>query len=120
MDSKFNLLPWHDAVLSSVSIDRSDAGKSDTVALTIKWPDGHKNDVVFNDCYFLCAMMNFGVIAEESILEGVCFSQSDRILEIKSKWQSLGVELGDLRGYRLITNSTNSRIEIYALSYALL
>lgn len=119
MDANFNSLPWHDAELLSINIDRSNAGNSDTVALSIKWPDGNKSNIIFNDCYLLDARMNFGIIAEESILEAMCLNENDQILEIKSRWQSLGVELNSICCYRIITNSTNSQIEIYALSYTL-
>ncbi len=119
MNANFNSLPWHDAELLSININRSNAGNSDAVALSVKWPDGNKSDIVFNDCYLLNARMNFGVIAKESILEAMCLNESDQILEIKRKWQLLGVELDGIRCYRIMTNSTNSQIEIYALSYTL-
>lgn len=119
MNTNFNFLPWHDAKLLSINIDRSNAGNSDLINLSVKWPDGHKSDIVFSDCYLLSARMNFGIIAEESILEAICLKESDKILEIKGKWQTLGVELDGICCYRIVTNSTNSQIEIYALSYAL-
>ncbi|WP_416391618.1 hypothetical protein NR756_02690 [Alloalcanivorax xenomutans] len=119
MKVDFNSLPWHDAELVAVNIDRSNAGRGDNISLLIKWPDGRKNDVVFEDCYFFDAKMNFGVVAKETILEGVCLGENDRILEIKKKWQSLGISLDGICCYRIITNSTNSKIEIYALSYML-
>ena len=72
MKDKFNSLPWHDAELLIVTVDRSNAGISDTVVLGVKWPDGMANNIVFSDCYFLDVRMNFGVISEESILEGQC------------------------------------------------
>jgi len=74
MDSIFNSLAWHDAELLSINIDRLDAGNNDIVALSIKWPNGKKELLVFIECYLLDAEMNFGVIAEESILEGACHS----------------------------------------------
>ncbi len=119
MDTKFNSLPWHDAELLSISIDRSNAGNNDIITFVIKWPDGNQNDIVFNDCYLFDARMNFGVVAEESILEAMCLDESSQISDIKSKWQSLGVALDNIRCYRIITNSTNSQINIYALSYTL-
>ena len=119
MDTKFNALPWHDAELISINIDRSNAGNSDVVALVIKWPDGSSNNIVFDDCYLFDTKMNFGVIAEENILEATCFFESDQIIDIKGKWQPLGVMLDNLCCYRIITNSTNSQIDIYALSYLL-
>ncbi|HEB94683.1 MAG TPA: hypothetical protein ENI94_14755 [Gammaproteobacteria bacterium] len=119
MDAKFDSLPWHDAELLSISIDRSNAGNNDTVTFVVKWPDGNKNEIIFNDCYFFDARMNFGVVAEESILEAICLDESSQISDIKSKWQSLGVELDNICCYRIITNSTNSQVDIYALSYTL-
>lgn len=117
MDTKFNSLPWHDAELLSISIDRSNAGNNDTITFVVKWPDGSQNHLVFNDCYLFDARMNFGVAAEESILEAMCLDEGGQISDIKSKWQSLGVALDNIRCYRIITNSTNSQIDIYALSY---
>lgn len=119
MDTNFNSLPWHDAELLSVSIDRSNAGNSDIVVLVVKWPDGKENSIIFNDCYFFNAQMNFGVIAEETILEAMCLAESDKLSEIKDKWEPLGVMLDKIRCYRINTNSTNSLIDIYALSYTL-
>lgn len=119
MDTKFNSLPWHDAGLLSINIDRSNAGNNDTVTFVVKWPDGSQNNLVFNDCYLFDARMNFGVVAEESILEAVCLDEGGQISDIKNKWQSLGVALDNIRCYRIITNSTNSQIDIYALSYTL-
>lgn len=119
MSTKFNSLPWHDAELLSINVDRSNAGNSDTVSLVVKWPDGNRNSIVFSDCYLLDAKMNFGVVAEESILEAICFDEGEKISEVKGKWQPLGVKLDSICCYRIITNSTNSQIDIYALSYAL-
>ena len=119
MSTKFNSLPWHDAELLSINVDRSNAGNNDTVALVVKWPDGNRNNIVFSDCYLLDVRMNFGVVAEESILEAMCLDSGGKISEIKGKWQPLGVELDDICCYRITTNSTNSQIDIYALSYVL-
>jgi len=119
MGTEFNSLPWHDAELLSICIDRSNAGNNDTITFVVKWPDGSQNDLVFNDCYLFDAKMNFGIVSEESILKAMCLDESDQISDIKSKWQPLGVALDNIRCYRIITNSTNSQIDIYALSYTL-
>ncbi len=60
--------------------------------------------------------MNFGIVAEESILSAVCSSEDEEIAAIKSKWTPLGVELDDLRCYTINTNSTNSSLKVFALS----
>lgn len=120
MDAQFNSLPWHDAEVLSINLDRSDAGNNDKVSLTIKWPDGKQNTVVFNDCYLFDARMNFGIVAEESISEAECSEDGGQTSNIRMTWQSLDVELDKLRYYRIATNSTNSQLNIYALSFELL
>ncbi len=119
MNTDFNSLPWHDATLLSISIDRSDPGHIDTVSLAVHWPNGSKNNVVFQDCYMLNARMNFGVVAAESILKGEHLDDDPEITAIKNRWEPLGVPLHNLSCYRIVTNSTNSQIHIYSLSYAL-
>ncbi len=119
MLTKFDSLRWHDAELLSISVDRSNAGNNDTVSLIVKWSDETQNSIVFSDCYLLDARMNFGVIAEESILEAMCLDTGCEISELKEKWQELGVELDGIHCYRVITNSTNSQIDIYAMSFTL-
>jgi len=119
MDTNFDFLPRHDAELLSINIDRLNAGNCDTVVLKVNWPDGSPCTIAFNDCYFFDAQMNFGVVAEESILEAACIEGTQQILEMKRKWKSMGVALDNLSCYRVVTNSTKSKIDIYALSYTL-
>ena len=113
---KFNELPWHDSALLNIEIDRKKPGENDSIKLFIKWPGGNENLVVFNDCYFLDAKMNFGIVAEESILSADCRSDSEEISVITNKWAPLGVELDNLLCYTINTNSTNSSLKILALS----
>lgn len=117
--AKFNSLDWHDAIISQVAVDRSNPGENDSVSITIQWPDGNKNTIRFNDCYMLDAKMNFGVIAEECILGAECISDNEVITEIQKKWKSIGVGLDGLLCFSIETNSTNSSINIYSLSFAL-
>lgn len=114
--NKFNELPWHDSTLLNVEIDRKKPGKNDSIKLSIKWPDGNKNMVIFSDCYFFDAKMNFGIVAEESILSADCRSDCEEISAIKNNWTPLGVKLDNLLCYTINTNSTNSSLKILALS----
>lgn len=113
---KFNELPWHDSALLNVEIDRKSPGENDSIKLFVKWPDDNENSIVFNDCYFFDAKMNFGIVAEESILNAVCSSDDEEISAIKSKWSPLGVKLDGLLCYTINTNTTNSSLKIFALS----
>jgi len=112
----YNKLPWHDSALLNIEIDRNNPGENDSVRIFVKWPDGTEGSIVFNDCYFFEAKMNFGVVAEESILNAVCSGDGDELSLIRNKWSQLGVELGNLLCYTINTNSTNSSLKVFSLS----
>jgi hypothetical protein len=116
---KFNSLDWHDAIILQIVVDRSNPGECDSVSITIRWPNGKSNIISFNDCYMLDARMNFGVIAEECILGAECTSDNESIATVKDKWSSIGVQLDGLHRFSIETNSTNSILNIYSLSFNL-
>jgi len=117
IEKAFEAMEWHDAVLLSLNLDRRAPGKRDEVALIVEWPDGRKQRVCFTDCYALEAQMNFGVIAPESIRAAHCIADSPKLAEIRRRWAVLGVALESLRCFEFSTNSTASRICIYAKRY---
>lgn len=119
MNEEFDKLPWHDASLHGIWIDRTNPGISDTVVLNIEWCDGTKNKIVFNECYLFKATMNFGVVAEESIYCMKISNDSEEILDIKRSWEALSVDLSDLYCYEIVTNSTGSNIVVCAKSFDL-
>lgn len=53
MNTKFNDLEWHDAIINDIYIDRNNVGESDTVKLSIIWPDRRSSTIEFFDCYAL-------------------------------------------------------------------
>jgi len=113
----FNYLPWHDALLLSLDVDRSNPGEMDVVRLAIEWPDGSKSRLLFEDCYLLEATMNFGIIALESILEADCSTDSNQLTDIRKTWKNSNFPFDDMLCFRINTNSTNSLITICALSF---
>lgn len=113
----FDELDWHDAVLLSLTLDRRSPGKRDEVVLIIEWTDGRQQQMRFLDCYALDAQMNFGVVAQESILSARCVPDSEKLAEVKQVWTRMGVDLHDLHCFEITTNSTASVISIYAKRY---
>ena len=111
---KIASLPWHDAELVSISIDRSVPGERDEFLLNIRWPDGVENSLVFSDCYAARLELNFGIIANESIRDVVVLSAGDMLSEVRHKWKGMGVAMDELFEFRLETNSTASTIAIVA------
>lgn len=117
---KFNLLEWHDATLKSINIDRSNAGQNDIIELNIVWPSGIENKLIFNDVYYANLSLNFGIIAEESILDAYIIDESNvEIIKIKEKWSKLYEGINNLLGFEILTISTASTIRIFALSFKL-
>ncbi len=98
----FDQLPWHDAELLSITIDRSDPGNDDSVTLLVRWPNSQKNQIIFRECYALDMDMNFGVIATESIREGLCHMRP-------RKPHTISVYL--------VMTTYNSCLKIYAKKY---
>lgn len=119
MKQEFDSLPWHDAVLLGINIDRSNPGNLDAIILEVRWPDETKSKIIFNDCYYFEAKMNFGIVSEESILKSECFIESPIVNDIKKKWRHSGASFEHLNCYQVLTNSTNSSLTICALSFVL-
>ncbi|MEY9186127.1 hypothetical protein ABIG06_000041 [Bradyrhizobium sp. USDA 326] len=114
MAESFNSLPWHDAVLLELMIDRRNPGTRDEVRLQVIWPDGGRATLLFRDCYAVTAEMNFGIIAEEQILNASMIEDDPGLTSIRDRWRPLGVSLAMLRCYQLETSSTGSLLRIYA------
>jgi hypothetical protein len=104
----FDLLPWHDALLLGISVDRRTPGERDEVTVAVRWGDDLSETLKFIGCYAFESRMNFGVIAEESILEAHCTRTSEELAALRQKWARIGVDLADLRCYEIQTSTTAS------------
>jgi hypothetical protein len=110
----FNELPWHDATMLELRIDRRRAGHVDEVVLTMMWPDERRSQIRFIDCFGLDARMNFGVVADETVHSAVELADSEELQALRAKWKSLGIDLSGLRSFSVETNSTGSLFTIYS------
>ena len=117
MNVDFNELPWHDAILQFIYIDRQNPGEKDVIKLLIHWPDNTSSTIEFYDCYAATMNMNFGIVACESILTAECSFDSSELKTIQQGWLKAGVNLNELKSYKIITNSTNSIISIFSLGF---
>lgn len=118
MNPNFNDLPWHDAVIKFIHIDRQNPGENDIIKILIDWPENnHSSYLEFSDCYALNANMNFGMVVCESILFAECFNNSEELDIMRKEWSSMSINLDNLKCFKINTNSTNSEIKIYALTF---
>jgi hypothetical protein len=120
MDDFQKAFPWHDSILRYIYVDRQNPGENDVVRLKVGWPDEPKSSIFeFYDCYGLEMKMNFGIIAAESILNAEVVTESIELKSIRKIWIEMGISLENLKCYRIITNSTNSIINIYAMGFTI-
>lgn len=121
MNTNFNDLPWHDAIIQTININRTVPGKKDIIEMLITWPNGSNSSMVeFFDCYAFVANMNFGVVAPETILTAECLYESVELNSIRKKWLQVGIDLQLLKCFKVVTNSTNSIINIYAENFKII
>jgi hypothetical protein len=117
MNKSFNELPWHDAILLELRIDRRRAGHADDVVLTMLWPDGRRSRIRFVGCYGLDAKMNFGIVAAETVRSAVEQQDSEELRALRAKWKALGGDLSKLSSFSLEMNSTGSLVTVYSESW---
>lgn len=117
--NNFLNLPWHDAEILSIVINREDDEHQDVVTIYVRWPDTTESTISFTNCYGLIAHMNFGVIGIESVRSALVLDNRDDIEEIRTKWWKVGVDLANLKCFEIETNSTASKIEVYACGFLL-
>ncbi len=110
---KLLTLPWHDAELTEIVIDRSAAGMRDTVQLGVIWPDRSKSCIEFYECYGLEANMNFGIVARETVRELRLQPDHPKLHLIRTMFPK-GSWFDDLTCVVLEMNSTASKITIFA------
>ncbi len=117
MIDKFNDLPWHDAEINHIIIDR----QKDSIRIEIRWPDYANSELVlieFLDCYGLKSVMNFVVAPPDQILGAECLLTTPDLDDLRSRWMGI-IDFSSVYCYRIKTNSTNSKIDIYAKSFSL-
>lgn len=121
MTDNFNSIFQHDAVIKSLTIDRSHPGQNDIIHLNVFLRQSNKNVIVeFFECHACKTSLNFGIQAEESISSAKCISNSTEITAILETWSKIGVHIQGLKCYEIQTNSTNSEIKIFALGCRIL
>jgi hypothetical protein len=115
MNFDFDDCYWHDSILESIFIDRSDPGNNDSIDIIVKWyEDKSKSRLVFKKSYLFKTTMNFGIIANESIDEAYIAPANDPdLLHFYASWKGFFDHV-KLNCYIIKTSSTGSEIKILA------
>ncbi|GAB6010478.1 hypothetical protein [Dysgonomonas reticulitermitis] len=116
----FNDFYWHDSIIKSIYIDRSNPGKKDEIQLEVELINEGVCILVFKDVYWSSLNLNFGIVAEESILNAKILEKNDvDLANFYSSWNGLMDNL-DLKVFLIELNSTGSTIKIIAKDYELI
>lgn len=114
----FNDFYWHDAIIRNILIDRTNPGNDDSVSFEIEWTeDREKGVLIFEEVYWASMNLNFGIIADESILIATQLDeQNEDLAKFYSKWNGA---LNDvkLNTYKIELNSTGGEIKIIAKTF---
>ncbi|WP_123838405.1 hypothetical protein [Chryseobacterium oncorhynchi] len=104
---------WHDKVLLNINIDRRNSGIIDEVCFEIDDNEISKN-LVFREVYWLNLNLNFGMVAEESILNIQRLNDDDSdLLSLYKKWNG-HLDEKRLSSYLIELNTSGGIIKIIA------
>ena len=112
---------WHDALVRSIQVDRSNPGDNDSILFEIEWPDESQTvSFVFYKVYWANMNLNFGIKAEETILcVEVLEDNNEDLANFYSKWKGLMDDI-KLYTYRIELNSTGGIIKIIATGFKII
>lgn len=114
----FNDFFWHDAIIKKITIDRSEPGIIDEISLDIEWPEQKGNSVlVFEEVYWATLNLNFGIVADETILDAAILDVNDKdLINFYVKWNGM---LDDVKidAYEIRLNSTGGQVKILAKGF---
>lgn len=117
----FNDFYWHDAIIKNIQIDRLNPGNEDSIKFEIVWPeDKGKVTFVFEEVYWAMMHLNFGIIADETIMGAIVLDEHNQdLVNFYSKWKGAMNEV-KLNTYKIDLNSTGGEIKIIAKRFSVL
>lgn len=114
---EFNALPWSDATLVAVSVDRSNPGNHDEVVVHVRWLDGRNEQVTFVERRGARLALNFGFLGEDTIERGYVDDGSEVLADCRWRWAASDVLLPELQCFRIETCTTGSSLDILAMGW---
>lgn len=116
----FNNFSWHDSVIKDINIDRNKPGINDSIKFEIESVEGNNIELLFEDTYWANMVLNFGIVADETILDAcICNNQDVDLVDFYSKWEG-SMDNINLNLYMIRLNSTGSIIKIIAKGFKII
>lgn len=115
----FNDFYWHDAVVKYIYIDGISFAPNGVISFEIKWPDGDLDEsvVTFESVYWTNLRLNFGIVADETILTATQLGSDDPdLIKLCSEYDG-AIDSTELNVYFIDLNSTGGKIKIIAKGF---
>ena len=114
----FESFYWHDAIIKNIVINRNSPGIKDEIEMEIIFPDNNERvNFVFEGVYWVKMELNFGIIADESILQSCLLKRDDKdLINLCSLWKD-NVSNAELNVYEILLNSMGGKIKIIARKF---
>ena len=114
----FNDFYWNDAVIKNIQIDRDNPGIKDTILFEILWPEENGNSTfIFEDVYWAEMKLNFGIVADETILNSIELDNNNQdLINFYSKWKGAMNDV-KLNTYKIELGSTGGEIIIISKGF---
>jgi hypothetical protein len=109
---------WHDSVIKNITINRDNPGIKDEIKIEIVWDDNDERvNFVFEGVYWTRMDLNFGIVANENILQAYLLPSNDEdLINLYSSWKGFLDDI-KLNVYEIELNSTGGRIKIIAKGF---
>src|SRR5690242_3245103 len=114
----YNDYCWHDAIIRNIHIDRINPGIRDTIKLEIEWPEKKGKAIfIFEEVYWAEMKLNFGIVADETILDSMELDNNNQdLVNFYKKWNGAMNDVV-LKTYKIELNSTGGEIKIIAKTF---
>jgi len=113
----FNDYNWHDAVIKNILINRNNPGILDEIIFDIEWLENEKINLVFEEVYWAAMNLNFGIVANETILNACVLDETDTdLINFYTKWKGMMNNV-KLNSFEINLNSTGGKIKIIAKEF---
>ncbi len=114
----FNDLYWHDTVIRGIKVNRDNPGIKDEIIFELIWAEsGEEGLFIFEDVYWAQMTLNFGIVAEENILNAFQFTDDNTYLQnFYRNWKGV-MDNVELSTFQIELNSTGGKIIIIAKKF---
>ena len=113
----FESLPWHDAQLLSLSVERKTDARANEVTITVRWPNDIVSDIHFPGCVEMDVSWHLVVHGPDAIDWGEESPNHRLVQEFVTTWAPIGDVDPNLTAFCIRTNNSVSDLTFVAAGF---